>query len=181
MKATNAVSLALFLGSMTLLAQTTERNSGRNPTKPAVASVALPTTNCPINMQARRQSSTRQALIGKNAPSGPKQNLLFTVINPTFQQVVRVHITVHGLNANARVSPAQTAAMDSSEITKSMDLELKVGPKSQASKDLLLPGFTSVSSIDLTEVGYADGSGWRVSAHHTCRAVPDGMMLISRR
>lgn len=178
MKTASAVSLAFFLGSMTLLAQSPGR---KDTSKTTVVHVAPNGAGCPVDMQAQRQSSTRQALIGKDAPSGPAQNLRFTLSNPTFQQVVRVHITVHGLNAKARVSPAQIAAMDSPEISKSMDLELKVGPKSQASKDLLLSGFTSVSSIDLTEVHYANGSGWRSSAHHTCRAVPDGMMLISRR
>ena len=177
MKHAGAVSLALFLGSMTLLAQ----SSGRHPTQPAVAPVALPSTSCPIDMQAQRQIGQGTTALADNGQQGPAQNLRLTLNNPTFAEIVEVRIIVHGLNSKGRVSLAQSAATESSEITKSIDLKLKVGPKSQASADLVLPAFTSVSVVDVDSVRYAGGSNWRSSAGHACHVFPDAEMLISSR
>ncbi len=176
MKYAGAVSLAFFLGSMILLAQ----NSGRNSTQPAVASVARASTNCPVDMQAQRQIGQGTTALTDNRQQGPVQNLRLTLDNPTFAEIVDLRITVHGLNSKGRISLAQAAA-ESSEIAKSIDLKLKVGPKSQGAIDLVLPKFTSVSVVDLDSVHYANGSTWRPSANQTCRAIPDGEMLISSR
>jgi hypothetical protein len=78
------------------------------------------------------------------------------------------------------LSPAQ-AAQDRSAIAKSIDLKVKVEPKSQTTTDIMLPGFTSVSVIDVDMVHYAGGSTWRSTADRRCQVAPDGVMLISRR
>jgi len=47
--------------------------------------------------------------------------------------------------------------------------------------DLWLPGFTSVTSIELMEVTYADGSAWKISGSNVCRVQPNPLMLITER
>jgi hypothetical protein len=48
------------------------------------------------------------------------------------------------------------------------------------SGDLYIPGFTSVSSIDLIEVSYGGGKTWTIGDASACRVTPDPMMLIAK-
>ncbi|MGC1781000.1 MAG: hypothetical protein WA708_00610 [Acidobacteriaceae bacterium] len=177
MKTASAVSLALFLGSMTLLAQ----SSGRNPTTPAVMHGTTPATNCPVGMQAQQQVGQGALDLAARQPKGIAQSLRLSLNNSTFQEIVSVRITVLGFNAKGRMAPAQMAEAKSSEITKSLDLKIKVGPKSHASLNILLPDFTSVRVVNLDSIRYADGSNWKPTAVSTCHAVPNDMLLISSR
>jgi len=45
--------------------------------------------------------------------------------------------------------------------------------------DLYVPGFTSVSSIELLDVSYGDGRVWKIGGSSVCRVTPDPMMLIA--
>lgn len=177
MKPIPAVSFALFLGSMTLLAQ----SSGRNATKSAVANVAPSSAHCPVEILAQRQTGQGEVAFTDGRRKGIAQKLHLTFSNPKFSEIVGVQITVHGLSSELRLSPAQTAQTDSSEMKKTFELKLRVGPQAEASTDVFLPQFTSVRSIDLDSVSYAGGSKWRSSTGHTCHIVPEGAMLISRR
>ena len=177
MKTASAFSLALFLGSITLLAS----SSAPKSKQPAAAHPAPVSLGCPIHMQAQRQAGQGASAYVDNGRKGPVQSLHLILNNPRYAEIVEVRMTAHGLNAKGRLSPAQTAAADSSEIKKTIDLKLKIAGNSQASADLVLPTFTSVRSVDLDSVRYADGATWRSSAGHTCQVYPDATMLISKR
>jgi hypothetical protein len=176
MKAAIAISLALSLGSMTPLAE----GSGRDA-KLAAARVAHISTNCPVGMRAQRQIGEGMLAFSDNRYKGVAQRLHLTLNNPEFREIVGVQITVHGLNSKGRLSQAQTAPADSSEIEKIIDLKLKIDGKSDTSTDLFLPAFTSVRSIDLNSINYAGGSTWHSSILHGCHVFPDATMLISSR
>ena len=120
MKHACAVSLALFLGSMTLLAQ----SSGRNDTQPAVAQMAPVSTNCPIGIQAQRQTGEGTLAFSNDRQKGVAQKLHLILNNPKFTEIIGVQITVHGLNSKGRLSQVQTAQKDSSKIKKTIDLKL---------------------------------------------------------
>lgn len=180
MKHAGAFSFALVLGSMTLLAQ----NSGRDSKQPAVARVVPGSINCPVDMQAQRQvgvGELQKLPLSTDQPAGPAQEIRLTLTNPTFAKIIGVQITAYGLNSKGQLSPARATADDSSAINKSFDLKIKVDPESEASVDLSLPGFTSVTLINVDSIHYAGGSTWHPSALHTCHVVPNGMMLISSR
>lgn len=181
MKLAGAFSLALVLGSMTVLAQ----NSGRDTRKPAVARVEPGSANCPIEMRAQKQSGLSQlrrvAPGTRPLPPMPAQNLHLTLTNSTFSQIVGVRITAYGLNSKGQLAPARTTTDDSSAIKKTLDLKLKVDPKSDVSTNILLTGFTSITYINVDSIRYAGGSTWAPSSAHTCHVVPDGTMLISSR
>jgi hypothetical protein len=175
-----AFSFVLILGSMTLLAQ----SSGRDSKQPAVARVVPGSLNCPVDMQAQRQvgvGELQKLPVRSDQPAGPAQELRLTLTNPTFREIVGVRITAYGLNSKPQLSPARATAEDSSAIDKSFDLKIKVAPKSETSADLSLPGFTSVTLINVDSIHYAGGSTWAPSALHTCHVVPNAVMLISSR
>ena len=183
MKLAGAFTLALVLGSMTLLAQSSGRHDSQ-PVDMTVATVVPGSTDCPIEIRAQKNLSVGQL---QKLPSssdqnrGPSQNLHLTLTNSTFSQIVGVRITAYGLNSKGQVTPARTTADDSSAIRKTLDLKLKADPKSNASTDILLTGFTSVTYINVDSIRYAGGSTWLPSALRTCHVVPDATVLISSR
>jgi hypothetical protein len=46
---------------------------------------------------------------------------------------------------------------------------------------LVLPGFTSVTLIELEEITYQNGTVWRIGDQKACSVAPDLLMLISDR
>lgn len=180
MKLAGVCSFALVLGSMMLLAQ----SSGREVSQSVVATVVPGSTNCPIDIHAQKNLGVGQLqkLPASNDQNrGPGQTLHLTLTNSTFSQIVGVRMTAYGHNSQGQVTPARTAADDSSTIKKTLDLKLKVDPKSDASASILLTGFTAVTYINVDSIRYAGGSTWHPSALQTCHVVPDATMLISSR
>jgi hypothetical protein len=185
MRHAGAISFALVLGSMTVLAQTSGRTNSQlaETAQLAVLRAMQPSGSCPVDMQAQRQISVQSQAVttGSSRQAGPFQELHVTFTNSTLAQMVGMRLTVYGFNAKGQLSPAQATASATSTINKTVDLKLTVGPQSQASIDLRLAGFTSVSFINVDSIHYAGGSTWHPSAAHTCRVFPNGMMLISSR
>lgn len=56
---------------------------------------------------------------------------------------------------------------------------LDVKGNGHASSDLSLRRFTSVTSVDLNSLTYADGATWQASSPGACSVVPDPLMLVS--
>jgi hypothetical protein len=169
-------SIALVLGSITSLAQTSGRKA------PVVVTVVPGSINCPIDVRAEKDLGPGQMenANGKHDP-GPSQNLHLTLTNPTYSQIVGVHITAYGLNAKGQLTPANTDSKDSSAMQTSIDLKLKVDPKAIGSADIVLSGFTSVTLLKIDSIRYGGGATWQPSAKQTCHVVPDGAMLINGR
>jgi hypothetical protein len=178
MKLVSLCSIAVVLGSMTCLAQTSARNST------AVIGVTPGSINCPVDIRAKRglgAGQMQRGLDNGQQDPGPSQNLHLTLTNSTYAQIVGVRVTAYGLNAKGQVTPAETASTTSSAMQKTFDLKLNVDPKSVGSVDLVLAGFTSVTLLNVDSIRYAGGSTWQPTAQRTCHIVPDGTMLISSR
>jgi hypothetical protein len=177
MKLVGLCSIAVVLGSMTCLAQT----SGRNVSKPAVT-VAIPgSVNCPVDISAKRglgPGQMQRSLDNGQQDPGPSQNLHLTLTNSTYSQIVGVRITAYGLNSKGQLTPANVEPNDSSSIQTTIDLKLKVDPKAVGSADILLAGFTSVKELQIDSIRYSGGATWQPSEKQTCHVVPDGLMLI---
>lgn len=180
MKLAGLCSIAVVLGSMTCLAQT----SGRKVSQPAVT-VAIPgSVNCPVDIDAKRglgPGQMQQSLDNRKQDSGPSQALHLTLNNSTYSEIVGVRVTAYGLNAKGQLTPANAQSNDSSAMQKSIDLNLKVSPKSTGSVELMLNGFTAVTYINVDSIRYAGGSTWQPTAQHVCHVVPDAAMLIGSR
>ena len=63
--------------------------------------------------------------------------------------------------------------------SQTLNLKVRVGPHQSAKTDVWVKGLTSVDSIDLDAVSYADGLNWRATAAEPCKVIPDPKMLIS--
>jgi hypothetical protein len=161
------------------------------PLTPAVDSslVWTPTTmqpGCPVDLRAQRGPGSGLVIthgFEHHGPTGIAQQLHMTFTNRLPKNAVGVTLTVHGLTAAFRMMPATQSAGASSDgtINRTVHLDLTLDPKANASTDLTLKSFTSVTRIDLDTIDYADGSSWKSSAAQTCRIAPDGLMLISAR
>jgi hypothetical protein len=145
-----------------------------------------PGLNCPLGVQAQHSSGlTAKVPVGKNGDAIAKpemgQHLQLMLNNLKGTAISSIRITVYGWSGKGHTMPA--AGVDSSYATGSQTVELKanVGPRATATEDVWVNGLTSVSSIDLDEVNYADGLSWRSSEAQACRIVPDPEMLISSR
>lgn len=186
MKRATALSLAFLLCGTILTAQ----NPGQQSTTTFV--VGLPASTCPVAMRASQS-------IGENllAVRGNQQRvdvmaqrihlILANVKSPNSKPMIATaKVTVRGLSSKGRA--IQTLSIQpgsnqpgTSDLTRALEVTFSPETENSVSTDLLLPGFTSVKSIELNAVTYADGTNWRVSAQAACRVAPDPIMLISNR
>jgi hypothetical protein len=176
-----ALSLCIFpmisLAALTLSAE----SSGRDNAQPAVVYQVPVSLGCPVGVRAEHGTGGGMLWVRDGRSVGIGQQIQLTLSNPKSVGIVGADIVVHGNTAKGRVLPAHSGQAGSSEIAKTLELKLPVGAKEDASTDLFLRAFTSVTSIDLNAVQYADGSIWRASTLQSCHIAPDGVMLISSR
>jgi hypothetical protein len=108
------------------------------------------------------------------------QKLDLQLSNPRdTRAVTHAQITVHGLTAHGRITPAASGSSATATVAKQVDLQLSVAPGASASAGLVFKGFTSVRWIDLDSLTYADGSTWHASPQHNCQIVPNRFMLVA--
>lgn len=170
------LSFVVFLGSVTLAAQ--------KPTK-APEVYVLPTSTaqeCPVSMHAQQRPGGG-VLVTRGGQRHPLSQRIHLILgdfeNPA--RVVSAKVTVRGANGKPRAVPTAFSPSGPGEATKTLDLKFDVAENGEASTDLSLAGFTSVSSIRLDSLTFADGSTWTSSKSSACRTPPDPFMLISAR
>jgi hypothetical protein len=140
---------------------------------------------CPAVMNARHEGGLHLRVLVKGEPA-PEIGLplVLTLAGGRSAQITRATVTVHGLSfqgMNGTWEPLQihTAHKGSGEVSKTMDAVFAPGEEETASAKLVLPGFTSVRSIVLDSVSYADGSSWKPAPHRACQVAPDPFMLVA--
>ena len=134
--------------------------------------------NCPVGLRAQRQGQSNMVVVdgSQRYVYSPRVRLLFDNWLPN--AIVAMTLTVRGYDAKARVSPVDRGAERSSELTKTVNLNLSVAGRMKASADVTIRPLATVSRVDLESVEYADGTRWSASAGKTCRVVPDLLMLV---
>ena len=145
---------------------------------------------CPISMRAQ-QTSGVDVLVTRDSKSQgephldvPAQRIHLTMGNGSnLAGIVAATVTVRGTGNKPRsvptvVTPAREGIFDR---TKTLHLQFGREENQEAETDLILAGFTSVQSIRLDSLTYADGSIWTPSRSSVCRIAPDPLMLISGR
>jgi hypothetical protein len=196
------------VGSITLGAQTPTSNPNPAPS-PASTAGSSPTVyvaptsanlDCPVSMRAQHGSGgglrfTRE-LRSPDRP-GNAQNEIAQRIHLSLgsargpARVTSARVTVRGTGAKWRTVPTALGmdnSMDSSsDLRKTINITFRPGQSASVddnegtSTDMVLAGFTSVQSITLDSLTYADGSIWTSSAGRTCRVIPDPLMLVDNR
>lgn len=142
-------------------------------------------TNCPVGLEANHGSSylARKTINGHEPNPGmpgnePGQRIRLKMTNKRLQDIASLEITVHGLSNKWRTIPLSSAPYKA-DLFKKLHLVLAVQPNGNASSDLALNRFTTVTAIDLDAVTYADGSVWRAPSPHACTVAPSPLMLAS--
>jgi hypothetical protein len=201
----STLSLAILLSSAALAAQSPVPNSAPNPwqaqpekrvfhyqfTDPAGSSpsqlfaILNPTgPSCPVTMRAEHRSSGSVMTAGAGVVSGIGQRI-HLVFGETGipARVTAAKVTVHGTNGQWRVTTATTrqTQQGSPYITRTLYPVFTHDRDDTESTELDLPGFTSVKSIRLDSITYADGSTWTAPDGGGCRVEPDPFMLVSSR
>lgn len=143
-------------------------------------------TGCPVAMTAQWAAGLSTPVMVGGAPArpqetGPTQRIVLTLRNAKLGAVTAVHIRVNGWNGVVHPVPAAKTDRQKAKGSRMMELKVSLGPRGSAQRDVWVHGLTSVNSIDLTSVEYADGSSWKPKSADACSVIPDPEMLVSRR
>jgi hypothetical protein len=143
---------------------------------------------CPIGLTATQDSnqSLLRTLRGQTPPPGtdlPAQALRIAIHNKRLPRIVAVDLDVHGTSPGARVIAKDAlhspAAFHTEDTVKHVHLDSSVASDQRVLEDATVAGLTSVASIEVTELRYADGSVWHSSPYAQCETPPDNIMLIA--
>jgi hypothetical protein len=172
-----AVVLACLLTSLPLAAQSTSQLKTTILSKPSQT-----VAPCPIGMQARQgvwdhtmrvRNGDQEKII---QPFG--QRFFLTLKDSHPARIVSATLRIHGTDGKSRMLQATVANNTTAEAAKIVTVPFKA-KDGGVSADVYVPGFTSVSSVELQQVIYADGSTWKKSASSVCRVAPDPLMLVA--
>jgi hypothetical protein len=190
-----AAGFALLISSLTLTAQNASSGATFGAAVPETLTLQNGTTvvvppapdpaSCPVRMEARQGIWDRTIRIREGdkerVPQPFGQRIALNLRDSHPGRIVEASVRVRGLNGKNRMLPTPTGADQKWDEVKTLRVKFAGEEDGSFSADLWISGFTSVSSVELLQVSYADGSGWRVSRSNLCRVKPDPLMLISNR
>lgn len=173
------VCTALLLTSLTLAAQ----NADKTNTLPQIQ--ILPpnsTAVCPVSMSARQGIWDHTIKVRQGEQQHPPQpfgqRILLSLVDAHPARIVSATVAVHGTTGKNHMLQTVDSASGANATTTVTASFTKQGDGS-VSADIYVPGFTSVTSLELQQVSYADGSTWKIDSSNACRVAPDPMMLIA--
>jgi hypothetical protein len=165
--------LLLLSGAAPLVAQTNEQP----PPKDFVFFTAG--ANCPVSMRALQGSGGGLVAVrGAKPINGPAQRIHLILAGKS-QRITRATVMVEGLSPRNRIARTDTGGGLTSDLTRTIDVTFTPGDHNEATADLVLPGFTSITSIELQSISYQDVSTWSVPGPRACRVAPDPFMLVA--
>jgi hypothetical protein len=172
----SAVGIALVFASSSLLAQ--------NGTKsmPGVPVVQVNAGACPIGMQARQGVWDHTFTVHRDGREfkGPfGQRIFLTLVDAHQARITAATVRVLGLTGKNHMVQIDNAAAEDRNAARTLRITFDLSGNGSVTSDLYAPGFTSISSIELVEVSYADGTVWKISGSDVCRVTPDPLMLIA--
>jgi hypothetical protein len=132
-------------------------------------------------VRAQQAANGSKWEVDNSRPKGPAQRLYLVLVSPNSNRITSATVTVRGLTPKNRITQTLSSPGNSSDAAKTLSITFPAGPGKEVSSDLLVPGLSAVSSIDLDSITYADGSAWKLAAGNVCRTPIDGFMLISGR
>lgn len=137
---------------------------------------------CPIGMHASQSIWNHNIAVQKglgNQKYGQRISLNLTDSHAT--KIVAARVRVRGLNGKNRMMLTPTGTNQPWNAVTTLNVKFVEEKDGSVSGDLWVGGFTSVHSIKLLEITYADGSTWRGMGPDACNVKPDPMMLITER
>lgn len=132
---------------------------------------------CPVRIRALQGTGYGLVKVrGERQVEGPAQRIHLVLTNPKSKQLASAKIVVNGLSPKSHALSVDDRPAD---LTKTMNITFTPENENTVSADLLLQGFTSVTSIELKLISYRDGTTWTVADHQACQVTPDPLMLIA--
>ena len=146
---------------------------------------------CPVEMQAR-QGSGRGLLVAKDRPGQrpgqeqirgdqPSQRIHLILSQGTEKPIVQARVLVRGFGAKARMEHALSSEAGATNLSRTLVVRMRPEGKESVAGELVLPGFTSVQTIELLALRYDDGSNWNALPRTPCSVKPDLLMLVADR
>lgn len=188
-----AVAAVLALTASCLVAQNQAATSSSTTTPLTSPTLTISAANlpanlafasgCPISMDARQGvwDHTIRVHNGQDEKiyNGIGQRLSLTLLDIRSQRIVAATVKVVGLSGQNRMLNTAVQSGPTPDISRVLRLTSFSETKSGTTAELYAPGFTSVTSIQLIEVTYADGSIWTNPNLKVCRVAPDPLMLVA--
>jgi len=190
MKRAVLVGFALLFAVATSDAQskTTSPASQQNARTAANSVPYLPSPTCPVSMHALQEIGTGLVAVHGDQPvAGTSQRIHLILTNPKSAKIASAKVKVFGLSGKNRVEPASYNTLDLTnqtsrfDLTKTLDVTFAPEDEKDVATDLILPGFTTVLSIQLESLTYKDGSTWAVAGRQACHVAPDPLVLVADR
>ncbi len=172
------IGFALLFTSLTLGAQ--DRNGPtvqRFPEPDQIISQA-----CPVGMQAQQRGSSQLVAVQNGQRiQATGQRIALILRGVSSPRIVAARVKVRGLAPRGHVLQSKAGDNLASEITRAMTVAFDEVSNGAVTGELVLPGFTTVSSIELEEITYENRTVWKTEGQSACRVAPDMFMLISDR
>lgn len=154
------------------------------PASKATVVTASPEAVCPVSLRALQ--GTGYGLVHVRGAQGaqvdaPGQRLHLIVINGPKGIARSAQVLVSGFSAKGRIKKTAGPDEERPEISRTMTVVFDPEDATGVAADMVLPGFTSVSAIELQSITYQDGSSLNLTKREACRATPDPMMPVSAR
>ncbi len=195
-----AAGLALLLTSLTLTAQSGSTagpasfglagQEASGPGDPQVLKVPggpvfmYPNVvvGCPIGMHASQSVWNHNIAVQRGLGNEKYGQRISLNLNGSHSaKIVAARVGVRGLNGKNRIMLTPTGTNQQWNAWTTLNVKFVEEKDGSVTADLWIPGFTSVHSIQLLEITYADGSTWSSSGAKACSVKPDPMMLITER
>jgi hypothetical protein len=143
--------------------------------------LSAPGAACPVGMRALQGAGYGLVHVrGAEQPDVPGQRVHLIITNGVRGTARNAQVLVRGLSPKNRAR--DVSGLDQiPDTSKTMGVTFQPEDATSVAADLVLPGFTSVSSVELQSITYQDGSTWNIARDEACRVAPDPMMLITER
>jgi hypothetical protein len=161
--------------------------AGMEPTASpqSLSLVLVPPQACPVSLAAKQSGTTEMVKVGRDqnpnpetiAKPGQRIRLFLTGLAKTGK--VTATVTVHGFSARGRIDKASAAG--TSDLRRTMNVTFTREDEKTVWAELVLPGFTSVKSVKLDALQFADGSTRDFAGLNLCTVAPDPLMLVAGR
>ncbi len=140
---------------------------------------------CPVSIQAKHGPGSGMLVVrdpgGKRAPDDaqtqPSQHIHLILGTKEAPGAVGATVTARGFSARARMD--NTAQQSVSDLRRTLDVSFAPEKDGAVAAEIVLPGFTAVTSIKLEALRFADGRTVDLAGRQTCVVTPDPFMLVA--
>lgn len=137
-------------------------------------------SSCPIAMDARQGVWAHTAPVENGRPhDGIGQRISLTLADLHSATIVHAAVKILGLSGKNRILNSSERLNGAADASRVVQLTSFTEAKNGVTAEVYAPGFTSVTSIQLLSVTYADGSTWKTPQSKVCRVMPDPLMLVA--